>query len=97
MVTYVWGPQVVILIKVLILIKSLLAFLLTSTVTALIVRMLMSSGVILMFPLFYCLRSLGCATLDYHLLTLSYPWLGVRKKPRECSYHTSDCIGLGRE
>lgn len=69
--------KVSILIKVLILIKSILAFVLVSTVTALIVRMLMSSGVILMFPLFYCLRAMGCATLDMHLLTLSYPWLGV--------------------
>jgi hypothetical protein len=39
--------------------------------------MLMSSGVVLMFPLFYCLRNLGCLSVDFHLLTLSYPWLGV--------------------
>lgn len=65
-----------ILYKIGTLLKSLLAFILTSAVTALIVRVLMSSGVVLMFPVFYLLRYAGCR-IDLHLLTLSYPWLGV--------------------
>jgi hypothetical protein len=39
--------------------KSFLSFFFLSTVTALIVRMLISSGVIIMFPIFFCLRRLG--------------------------------------
>lgn len=69
--------EVSVLLKFLVLIKSLVAFILTFSITALIVRVLMSSGVVLMFPLFYCLRGLGWGDLDLHLLTLSYPWLGV--------------------
>lgn len=57
--------------------QSLLAFFFTSTVTSLMVRMLISSGVIVMFPLFFCLRRLGLNSLDMHILTLSYPWLGI--------------------
>ena len=40
-------------------IMSLLAFFLVTTVTSLIVRVLTSSGVVLMFPLFSFFRSLG--------------------------------------
>ena len=42
---------------------------------ALIVRMLISSGVVIMFPLFYCIRRVG-VDLDLEILTMSYPWLG---------------------
>lgn len=72
-----YSADVSVLVKLLVLLKALLAFVLISTVTALIVRMLMSSGVVLMFPLFYCLRGMGWHGLDLHLLTVSYPWLGV--------------------
>ena len=53
-----------------------LAFFFVSTVTALVVRMLISSGVVVMFPVFFALRRLGWP-LDLHILTLSYPWLGL--------------------
>lgn len=68
--------------------QSLLAFLLTSAVTAIVVRMLMSSGVVVLFPVFICLRRLGVRVLQWRILSLSYPWLGVpiqrlraRRKP----------------
>lgn len=52
-------------------------FFFTATVTALVVRMLISSGVVIMFPLFACLQALGFRELDLQILTLSYPWLGL--------------------
>jgi len=57
--------------------QTCLAFFFTATVTALVVRMLISSGVVIMFPLFACLQSLGFRELDMQILTLSYPWLGL--------------------
>mmetsp|Transcript_19258 Transcript_19258/g.56018 ORF Transcript_19258/g.56018 Transcript_19258/m.56018 type:complete len:593 (-) Transcript_19258:17-1795(-) len=63
--------------KASVLLQALAAFFFTATVTAMMVRMLISSGVIIMFPLFFCLRRLGLAALDMNILTLSYPWLGV--------------------
>jgi len=53
------------------------AFFFTATVTALVVRMLISSGVVVMFPLFALMQALGFRELDMHILTLSYPWLGL--------------------
>lgn len=68
--------------------QSALAFLLTSAVTAVIVRVLMTSGVVVLFPVFFALRRLGMRVLQFRLLSLSYPWLGVpiqrlraRRKP----------------
>lgn len=71
--------------------QAALAFLLTSAVTAIVVRMLLTSGVVVLFPLFFLLRRVGVLRmldLDFRLLSLSYPWLGVpmqrlraRRKP----------------
>ncbi|KAL7493466.1 hypothetical protein ACHAWT_002462 [Skeletonema menzelii] len=58
------------------LLLSLLAFFLVTTVTSLIVRVLTSSGVVLMFPLFSFFRSLGMRGADERILALSYPWIG---------------------
>lgn len=76
-------------IKCNVLVQAALAFLLLSAVTAIVVRMLMTSGVVVLFPLFILLRRLGVfRVLDFRLLSLSYPWLGVplqrlraRRKP----------------
>lgn len=69
-------------------VQSALAFLLISATTAIIVRVLMTSGVVILFPVFICLRRLGMRALQFRLLSLSYPWLGVpiqrlraRRKP----------------
>lgn len=70
-------------------VQSALAFLLLSAVNAIIVRVLMTSGVVLLFPLFFLLRRMGVIrVVDFRLLSLSYPWLGVplqrlraRRKP----------------
>jgi len=55
---------------------SLFAFCLISTVTALVVRILISSGVAVMFPFFFLLRSFGWHQINLRILTQSYPWLG---------------------
>jgi len=55
---------------------SILSFFLITSVTALIVRVLTSSGVVLMFPIFACLRNLGLEGADDRILGLSYPWIG---------------------
>lgn len=55
---------------------SALAFFLITSVTSLIVRVLTSSGVVLMFPLFACFRALGMPGADERILSLSYPWIG---------------------
>lgn len=56
--------------------SSFWAFFFTATVTSIIVRMLISSGVVIMFPIFMCMRRMG-VNVDMHILALSYPWLGV--------------------
>lgn len=37
----------------------------------------MTSGVVVLFPIFFCLRRLGMRAIQFRLLYLSYPWLGV--------------------
>jgi len=57
--------------------RALVLFLLVSSMTALMVRTLVSSGVAIMFPVFALFRSLGFIRGDvFRLLTLSYPWIG---------------------
>ncbi|KAH8069419.1 hypothetical protein JL721_5982 [Aureococcus anophagefferens] len=56
--------------------KSLIAFFFMSTITALVIRVLVSSGVVAAFLLWYGLTSCG-ARLDFGALSLSYPWLGA--------------------
>lgn len=58
---------------------SLLAFFLITSVTSLIVRVLTSSGVVLMFPLFSCFRTFGMPGADERILALSYPWIGTAR------------------
>mmetsp|Transcript_8451 Transcript_8451/g.11011 ORF Transcript_8451/g.11011 Transcript_8451/m.11011 type:complete len:612 (+) Transcript_8451:136-1971(+) len=64
-------------LKFAVLLQTCFAFFFVATVTSLIVRMLISSGVVVMFPLFWMLQMLGFRDLDMHILTLSYPWLGL--------------------
>lgn len=56
---------------------STLSFFLITSVTSLIVRVLTSSGVVLMFPLFTFFRNvMGLRGADERILSLSYPWIG---------------------
>merc|ERR1740138_743909 len=55
---------------------SLFSFSVISMVTALVVRILISSGVAVMFPFFFALRSMGMNHINLRILTQSYPWLG---------------------
>ncbi|GAB5030227.1 Hypothetical protein NocV09_00203590 [Nannochloropsis oceanica] len=59
------------------LLRSLLALFFLSGTTAIVVRMLMTSGVALMYPFFFCLRRMGVTGLSFRVLTRSYAWLGV--------------------
>ena len=56
---------------------SILAFFLLTTITALMVRILISSGVVLIFPIFWVLQLLGFAPLNLRVVAISYPWIGV--------------------
>ncbi|CAM9336725.1 unnamed protein product, partial [Ectocarpus sp. 13 AM-2016] len=59
-------------------VRSLMAFVLMSTVTALTVRTLLSSGVVIMFPMVMLLERMGLQGVDMQqMLALSYPWLGL--------------------
>lgn len=55
---------------------SILTFFLLTSVTSIIVRVLTTSGVVLMFPVFTFFRLLGVPGADERLLGLSYPWIG---------------------
>eukprot|EP01041_Mallomonas_annulata_P007897 gene7897-16167_t len=60
-----------------ILLSSALAFMMLSCVTALMVRVMISSGVVLLFPLFWIAQGFGMQPLNMRIISLSYPWLGV--------------------
>jgi len=63
--------------KIEILLLSLVCFFLLSTITALLVRVLISSGVVLLFPIFWLLQLFGFAGINLRIVSLSYPWIGV--------------------
>merc|ERR1719215_570335 len=55
---------------------SFFSYFLVTSITSMIVRVLTSSGVVLMYPLFACFRKIGLNASD-RILTLSYPWMGL--------------------
>jgi len=57
---------------------SILSFALVSQITALLVRVLVTSGVAITFPLFNLFQRLGLNQHRRQLLSLSYPWLGAQ-------------------
>lgn len=63
--------------KVCILFYSLFAFFFLTTITALLVRILISSGVVLIFPIFWILQLFGFAPLNLRIVAISYPWIGL--------------------
>ena len=54
-----------------------LFFAVMSGITAVVIRVLVSSGVVLVFPIFYALSLAGIQSLDLGIVIISYPWLGV--------------------
>lgn len=62
-----------------VLLVSALAFSLVTTLTALVIRVLTTSGVMLFFPLFSCFRRFGVPGVNDRLLEYSYPWIGVAR------------------
>ena len=63
--------------KIGILLFSLMSFMFLSTTTSLIVRILISSGVVLLFPIFWALHLFGVQIINTRILSLSYPWIGI--------------------
>ena len=63
--------------KIYILFMSLLAFFLLSSTTALLVRVLISSGVVIVFPLFWLFRLCGMEQINLRIIAISYPWIGL--------------------
>lgn len=57
--------------------QSVSAFFFLSTVTALLVRILISSGVVLLFPIFHLIQYFGLQPINLRIISLSYPWIGV--------------------
>jgi len=68
---YRWGS-----LKIFAIVITCLSFLMITSVTSIIVRVLTASGVVLMYPFFSCLRQLGLNASE-RILALSYPWIGV--------------------
>lgn len=63
--------------KLNILLLSLLAFTFLTTTTAMLVRVLISSGVILVFPLFWFIQTVASVNINMRIVTISYPWIGL--------------------
>ena len=68
------------------LLKSVALFFMLSAITALLVRVLISSGVVLLFPIFWCLQLFGIEIVSTRLISLSYPWIGL---PMEMLRHAN--------
>lgn len=74
--------------KLAIILLTLISFFLITSVTALIVRVLTSSGVILLYPMFAVIRLFGIEGADDRLLEYSYPWIGrARRAVRRSGTH----------
>lgn len=63
--------------KVAVLFYSMFAFFFLTTITALLVRILISSGVVMIFPIFWILQLFGFAPLNLRIVAISYPWIGL--------------------
>jgi hypothetical protein len=63
--------------KVSILFYSLFAFFFLTTITALLIRILISSGVVLIFPVFWAMQLCGFPPISLRIVAISYPWIGL--------------------
>lgn len=63
--------------KILIVLLSVFIFFLLSSATALLVRVLISSGVVILLPIFALFQMCGVRMITNQILRLSYPWIGV--------------------
>ena len=63
--------------KLNVLLSSLFAFFFLTSITALLVRILLSSGVVLLFPIFWALQYFGVQIISSRVISLSYPWIGI--------------------
>jgi len=63
--------------KVMIMMKSVIAFLLISAITGFFIRVAVNASAVLMFPLAAFAQSMGSTRLSTGVLTRSFPWIGV--------------------
>lgn len=63
--------------KLSILLLSLTAFFFIITITALMVRTLISSGIVIIFPVIWLLRQCGINAFNLRLMAITYPWIGI--------------------
>lgn len=63
--------------KLSVLCLSVLAFFCISTTTALLVRTLISSGIVIIFPVIWALQLCGINALNLRIIAISYPWIGL--------------------
>lgn len=72
------GWFVGLLYKLVWLLYARVSYFFITSMTALIVRVLTSSGVAVMFPVIWCMRRVGLADRgSERVLEFSYPWLGM--------------------
>ncbi len=64
--------------KITVVVNTMLSFFFLTTTTSLLVRVLISSGVILIFPIFWILQVLfGLEPINLRIVSISYPWIGL--------------------
>ena len=64
--------------KITMVVNTVLSFFFLTTTTSLLVRVLISSGVILIFPIFWILQVLfGLEPINLRIVSISYPWIGL--------------------
>ena len=74
--------------RIWVIVISCISFFLVTNITAFIVRLLATSGVMIMFPIIAGLRVYGAAGIDPRVLDFSYPWVGrARNAIRQQGIH----------
>ena len=74
------NPYLKLITKLGILVLSITCYFFTSSVTAIIVRTLTSSGVLILFPFFSLLEMFGTMMIDEGVMDYAHPWLGTARR-----------------
>ncbi len=69
-------------VKLLILLQSFICYICVTSVTALVVRILTSSGILTLYPILALFRCFG-VIVDEQVLEYSHPWIGVARRQIE--------------
>ena len=74
------NPYLNVIAKVVVLVLAILCYFFTSSVTAIIVRTLTSSGVLILFPFLSLLQIFGTMSIDEGVMDYAHPWLGTTRR-----------------